>query len=58
VFDPSFLAEWIRRFPKAQVHSYPDAGHYILEDMKDEVVPLIENFLDTTSPNSGCEKRC
>ena len=31
------------------MHSYPDAGHYILEDMKDEVVPLIENFLDTTN---------
>ena len=58
VFDPSFLAEWVRRFPKAEVHRYPDAGHYILEDMKDEVVPLIENFLDTTSPHAVCEERC
>jgi len=48
VFDTTFLAEWIRRFPKAQVHRYPDGGHYILEDLKTEVVPLIENFLDTT----------
>jgi haloalkane dehalogenase len=45
VFDRTFLAEWKRRFPKAEVHSYPDAGHYILEDMKDEVIPLIEDFL-------------
>jgi pimeloyl-ACP methyl ester carboxylesterase len=45
VFDRTFLAEWKRRFPNAEVHSYPDAGHYILEDMKDEVVPLIEDFL-------------
>ena len=58
VFDPSFLAEWIRRFPKAQVHRYPDGGHYILEDLKDEVVPLIENFLDTTVPGTPCESRC
>ena len=48
VFDPAFLAEWKRRFPKAMVHSYPDAGHYILEDMKEEVVPLIAEFLKQT----------
>lgn len=48
VFDTTFLAEWKRRFPKAQVRSYADAGHYILEDMKDEVVPLIADFLKHT----------
>ena len=48
VFDTTFLAEWTRRFPKAEVHSYPDAGHYILEDMKAEVVPLIADFLQRT----------
>ena len=48
VFDPTFLAEWIGRFPKAKVHRYPDAGHYILEDMKEEVVPLIADFLKQT----------
>jgi cis-3-alkyl-4-acyloxetan-2-one decarboxylase len=49
VFDCSFLAEWQRRFPKAEVHRYPDAGHYILEDAAAEVVPLIRAFLDRTS---------
>jgi cis-3-alkyl-4-acyloxetan-2-one decarboxylase len=58
VFDTTFLAEWIRRFPKAEVHRYPDGGHYILEDLKGEVVPLIENFLDTTGPDSVCENQC
>lgn len=48
VFDTTFLAEWKRRFPKAEVHSYPDAGHYILEDMKEEVVPQIADFLKRT----------
>ncbi|MCM0081527.1 alpha/beta fold hydrolase [Geomonas sp. Red32] len=48
VFDRSFLKEWMRRFPKAKVKSYPDAGHYILEDMKEEVVPLIEKFFAET----------
>jgi haloalkane dehalogenase len=50
VFDRHFLAEWRRRFPDAEVHNYPDCGHYILEDAKEEVVPLIAGFLDRTEP--------
>jgi haloalkane dehalogenase len=50
VFDHHFLAEWERRFPHAEVHRYADCGHYILEDAKDEVVPLISKFLDRTTP--------
>jgi cis-3-alkyl-4-acyloxetan-2-one decarboxylase len=49
VFDRYFLAQWERRFPAAEVHRYPDGGHYILEDMKEEVIPLIARFLDRTS---------
>lgn len=45
VFDRHFLAEWRRRFPAAQVHEFPDCGHYILEDAADEVIPLIKNFV-------------
>jgi haloalkane dehalogenase len=32
VFDTSYLAEWQRRFPNAEVHLFSDAGHYVLED--------------------------
>jgi haloalkane dehalogenase len=45
VFDRHFLDEWHRRFPEAEVHSWPDAGHYVLEDMEEEVIPLIKKFL-------------
>lgn len=45
VFDDHFLAEWRRRMPHAQVHYFADAGHYVLEDAADEVVPLIAGFL-------------
>jgi pimeloyl-ACP methyl ester carboxylesterase len=45
VFDQHFLEVWQRHFPKADVHAFPDCGHYILEDAKDEVIPIIERFL-------------
>lgn len=45
VFDKHFLAEWHRRLPDAEYHSYPDAGHYILEDLGDEALTLMRDFL-------------
>lgn len=45
VFDSHFLAEWKRRFPDAQIHSFPDCGHYILEDAQQEIIPLIKHFV-------------
>ena len=45
VFDGEFLAEWRRRFPKAKVHEFPDAGHYVLEDAADRIIPLVKDFL-------------
>lgn len=45
VFDRHFLAEWQRRFPAAEVHSFADAGHYILEDAFDEILPKVQEFL-------------
>ena len=45
VFDTDFLAEWKRRLPDAEYHEY-DAGHYLLEDAGDEVIPVIQQFLE------------
>ena len=45
VFDRHFLAEWESRLPRAEVHRFPRAGHYILEDAAREVVPLVHDFL-------------
>jgi cis-3-alkyl-4-acyloxetan-2-one decarboxylase len=45
VFDHHFLAEWQRRFPKAELHRYADCGHYILEDAAEELIPHIREFL-------------
>jgi haloalkane dehalogenase len=60
VFDQHFLKEWQRRFPAADVHVFADCGHYILEDAKNEVIPIIERFLaahpldgQTDDPTAG-----
>lgn len=45
VFDMDFFAEWERRYPDAEVHRFPQAGHYILEDEKEAVIPLVQEFL-------------
>ena len=45
VFDGQFLDEFARRFPDAEIHRFDNAGHYILEDAGDEIIPLITTFL-------------
>jgi haloalkane dehalogenase len=46
VFYGDFLAEWERRFPRAEVHRFEDAGHWLLEDAGDRIVPLVRRFLE------------
>lgn len=53
VFDGHFLEEWIRRFPRAEVHRFADAGHYVLEDASEEIVPLVREFLKRHSLREG-----
>ncbi len=45
VFDMAYLSEWRRRFPDAIVHLFPDAGHYVLEDVPEKILLLVRNFL-------------
>lgn len=44
-FNDSFLARWRAVLPQADVHRLADAGHYVLEDARDEVVPRITAFV-------------
>ncbi|MBU4504579.1 MAG: alpha/beta hydrolase, partial [Proteobacteria bacterium] len=46
VFDLSYLSEWQRRFPDAEVHTFSNAGHYVLEDEPDKIIILIKKFLE------------
>jgi len=52
VFDRHFLDEWRRRFPLAQVHAFPDAGHYVMEDARERVIELVRGFL-AANRNAG-----
>jgi pimeloyl-ACP methyl ester carboxylesterase len=45
-FDDHFLAGWLQRFPTAQVTRFDDAGHYVLEDAHEEIVPRVVQFLN------------
>jgi len=45
VFDHHFREEFQRRWPDAEVHSFPRAGHYVLEDAAEEIIPLVKEFL-------------
>jgi len=46
VFDNDYLVEWQRRFPKAEVHTFSNAGHYVLEDAQDRIVAIVGNFFN------------
>lgn len=43
-FTRDFYHEWLKRFPHAEKHFFPNGGHYVLEDIFDEIAPLITTF--------------
>lgn len=53
VFDHAIFAEWVRRFPEAEVHTFPGAGHYVLEDAGAPIIEHIKAFLARTSAGAS-----
>jgi haloalkane dehalogenase len=53
VFNDGFLEEWKRRLPEAEVHYFPRAGHYVLEDAGAEILPIIRSFFDEHPVDRG-----
>ena len=45
VFTKAYLDEWRNRFPDARVHTFEDAGHYVLEDEAETVIDHIRKFM-------------
>lgn len=44
-FRPSCLERLLQSFPEAEVHRLEDAGHYVIEDAAERIVPLVQAFL-------------
>jgi len=45
VFRPLFLQMWKDRFPGASVKRIDDAGHYVVEDAHERIIPWVYEFL-------------
>jgi haloalkane dehalogenase len=45
VFTPAFLEKWRAWFPNADVVRYPDAGHWVVEDAHERIVPKLREWL-------------
>ncbi len=45
-FTMSFQKTWLKFFPHAKAITYHDAGHYLIEDKKNEVTLEIERFIN------------
>ena len=46
VFDHHFLAVWEKTLPGAEIHRFPNAGHLVLEDVGEAILPLLKSFLE------------
>ncbi len=44
-FTPTFLDEFLTRFPSAEALRLSDAGHYVFEDAYEEIIPRVRAFL-------------
>ena len=53
VFDREFLAVWRGLLPAARLATYADAGHYVLEDAHERIIPELLDFLQTTDAGSN-----
>jgi pimeloyl-ACP methyl ester carboxylesterase len=49
-FTPRFLDRFLEFFPAATVHRLDDAGHYVVEDAHERIVPLLRAFLPPATP--------
>lgn len=44
-FTPHFLERFLEFYPDAETHRFADAGHYVVEDAHERIVPLIDDFV-------------
>lgn len=47
-FHDDFFERWLKIYPHARYRYINEAGHYVLEDAKEEVIAEISSFMETT----------
>ena len=45
-FNETYLNEWLRRFPDAKVNRFEEAGHYVMEDAAEQIIPAVREFIE------------
>lgn len=45
-FTPWFLDRFLEFFPNAEAHRIADAGHWVMEDACEEVIRIVEQFVE------------
>jgi len=53
IFDLEIREVWRKRFPEARFESFPDAGHYVMEDARERIVELAREFLGNGPEGRG-----
>tara|TARA_R110002126_G_scaffold4409_9_gene23171 strand:+ start:13700 stop:14701 length:1002 start_codon:yes stop_codon:yes gene_type:complete len=56
VFTPAFLRGFRERFPRAQVHTFEDAGHLVYEDARGPCLDRLRHFFHTTGAVASPER--
>lgn len=54
-FTPAFLAQWQQYFPHAAVHRLEDAGHYVIEDAHERILPILCGDMEAERETQGAE---
>ncbi len=44
-FRPECLDKFVEVFSEAEIHRFDDAGHYVVEDSHEQILPLVRDFL-------------
>ena len=45
-FRPECLERLLQHLPHAEVHKFATAGHYVVEDAHQQIVPILRDWLD------------
>jgi haloalkane dehalogenase len=57
-FGPEKLARWQEALPYSETRAFPDAGHFVAEELGVDLVPVVRKFLERTSlPTAGGSNR-